>query len=328
MDPAEQPEEVAVAAGEPAEDSPSQSAGAPAAGVAAGQLVLDLGARLADQRLLGRHGDAWGQALGARQVGAATAAGDELAGGAGVAGVVVDVAGDDQAHLSPAGRDDLPDEEVDRVVGGRVGLGLDPAGCGHHQNHPVAGFELLRGLAEVDQLRIVEVRPERFVDREQPPRLGQREGEVGAGLLGPPPSDLVSSGTDEEPEEGGETVVPVVVAGQGVEGRPGSVGGRRREGRGVRALAPVLVLSHARRRVDLVAAHDQDLAPGQPVAVDGECRLAEQVRHRVGGVEAVAEVGDVVEPELAFGALMAVDLAGQRALKLPFIQVCAEDQRE
>jgi len=53
------------------------------------------------------------------------------------------------------------------------------------------------------------------------------------------------------------------------------------------------------RRVDLVAAHDEKAAAGKLLPTRRDGFLGEPVGDRVGGVEAVPEVRDVIDPERA-----------------------------
>jgi hypothetical protein len=87
--------------------------------------------------------------------------------------------------------------------------------------------------------------------------------------------------------------------------------------------------------VALVAAHDQQSAPPGQVrrAVrrrDLELGPGEQRGHGVGGGEAVTEVGDVVEPQVAVGAAevevaLGLDLAHQLALVVVLTEDAADD---
>ncbi len=75
-------------------------------------------------------------------------------------------------------------------------------------------------------------------------------------------------------------------------------GSLHRERPVVRRQQLLLVFLARGLRIALVAAHDQDLAVPQPAGLaDVEVVLGEQVGDRVGGLEAVAHVGDVVDPE-------------------------------
>ena len=236
---------------------------------------------------------------------------------------MVHVAGEHERDLG-AGRGDHLAEEV---VGGVVDVGLlgrlHPGRVRRADDDAVAGLDLLGDLAEVRQLRVVEVGALLGVDGEQPPPLRQPQCEVAAGLGGLPPADVGALAPGEDPQEGGQAVVPVVVARQGVEnGRRLAVGDGRKGG-AVRTAEAVLVRLAARRRIDLVAAHDQRLAARQSQPADLERRLGQEIGDGVRGVEAVARVGDEIEPELLALAVV-VELLGEGVLQLPLVEVRAE----
>ncbi len=68
-----------------------------------------------------------------------------------------------------------------------------------------------------------------------------------------------------------------------------------------RQLQTLLVVLTRRLRITLVAAHDEHAARLQtPGAAYVEALLRQQIGHRVGGFEAVAQVGNVVDPDRAF----------------------------
>ena len=154
----------------PAEHAPAHPPGRPGVGVS-GRPASYSRLRLALRVSVSSGGTVIcsGKLVGGQQVGPAATAGDQLAVLAGVARVVVQVAGDQQPHVRPGRREDRPDEVVDRVV--RLGLvgRLDPGRRRRHQDDPVAPARLLGRLLEVQQLRVVDVGPELLVDREQPP---------------------------------------------------------------------------------------------------------------------------------------------------------------
>ena len=140
------------------------------------------------------------------------------------------------------------------------------------------------------------------VTADQPPSVRQLDGEVAAALAGPPAGETAAA--DVGAEQAGERrqpVVPVVVAGHGVDVRA-LVREVVAEGGGVGRDQPPLVLLAARRRVDLVAAEHQQVAARQPHrpgrSVDGQRRLGDRVGHGVGRVEAVAGVAGDVDPQL------------------------------
>ena len=230
------------------------------------------------------------------------------------------------ATSRPGRRDDLAEEVVDRVVQRRCSLRLHPGRVRRADDDPVAGLDCLRHLAEVLQLRVVEVGRPLRVDGEQPPALRQLEREVAAGLLGLPAADAAA-------RRAGRTAAGTRSARRTSRGcraaRRGS--GSARSGgcgqrRPVRAPNRSSYAVPAGGRVDLVAAQHQHLPPrGSVCAADRRSsRLRQQVGHRVGGVEPVAEVGDVVEPELLVLWRVVVDLLGERVLQLALVEVGAE----
>jgi hypothetical protein len=189
-------------------------------------------------------------------------------------------------------------------------------------------------LAEVPDLRVVDVRAELGVDTDQPPALRQLHHEVAAGLHRAPRAERAA--LREEPQERGEPVVPVVVAGQCHEHRR-RVHRAGPERRAVGPLHPVLVAGRGRRRVDLVAAENQQPAARQPqrIRLDAGRRRhrevvgGEQPGHGVRGVEAVAEIRDVVEPQAAVGVRnQGQDGRRERRLYLAPVRVVGEERRE
>ena len=239
--------------------------------------------------------------------------------------VVVQVAGEHQLQVGTGRLDDGTHEVVDRVVRARLLDRLDPARRRRAQDHLVARVHQAGHLVEVLQLGRVDVRPELRVDSEQPPAVRELDREVRPRLRRPPATDPVLAVTREQAQEGGQAVVPVVVAGQGVQRRLGYVRRGYRQGRLVRPLRPVLVLLVARRRVHLVAAHDQYPPARQRRRTgDRQLRLGEQVGDRVRRVEPVADVGHVVEPRLAIVGALVEDGVRQRLLQFALVQVCTE----
>ena len=100
-------------------------------------------------------------------------------------------------------------------------------GFGVHTMTRSPGWTVLGDLAEVLQLRVVDVRALLGVDREQPPPLRQLQREVAAGLGGVPAADRGAVAGGEDAQERGQPVVPVVVSGQRVERGRSSRPGRR-----------------------------------------------------------------------------------------------------
>jgi len=108
--------------------------------------------------------------------------------------------------------------------------------------------------------------------------------------------------------------------------RPGQRGG-------VWTAKAVLVVLARRRWIDLVAAHDEHPPArqlgGTVAARELEALLSEQRRHRVGGVKAVAEVRDEVDPQrpVSAGAVL-VGRRFDRRLHLALVRVGAKDARQ
>ena len=176
--------------------------------------------------------------------------------------------------------------------------GLHPGRRRHRQDHPGVGAEPAGHLVEVGELRIVQVGPRLVVQAEQPPPGRQLAPRSTTGT--DRSASRRSCRSRERTKSRRNAVSPSYQS--WLPGTANSVGPLRRgdrQRRLVRPLAPVLVRLERRRRVDLVAAHHQGLRPGQPVPVHRQLRLGQQVRHRVRRVEAVAQVGHVVQPEPA-----------------------------
>ena len=226
-----------------------------------------------------------------------------------VARVVVAVTGQPEPHLRPGGLqhpvaldllDDVLLEPLQRVEGVRVARRVHPGRRRRQQDHPVARCQLLRQvLLEVGDLREVDVAAELGVDPGQPPVARQPDGEVAAGLHRLPAAQVAL--LPEHPQEGGQPVVPVVVARQRQHpGLPGRRQGACGQGGPVRALGAVLVGTGRGGRVHLVAADDQQPARGRWHCRRrvGDVQLVGrgEQRHRVGRVEPVTEVGDHVDP--------------------------------
>ena len=272
-----------------------------------------------------------GQPLGVRQVGAAQAAGDEL-GPAGigsccrtvvairnrsrflVARVVVQVPGEPQAH-GGAGCLEGPGTPVEAAaevvllkemhLAERIGVvgALHPVRGGHAQDDGIARKQPCgHRVVEVVQLRFVDVLAQLAVQPHEPPpgrivAAGEPKGKVAARLDGPPPADVPLPG--EQPDEGCQAVVPVMVAGEGQHNAVAAGGVAARQRRPVGPHHAVLVGGGRRHRVHLVAAEHQDPAAAQLVSLHGERLFGQQRGHRVGGIEAVAQVSREVEPKIS-----------------------------
>ena len=218
-----------------------------------------------------------------------------------VAVVVVPVARDDGTHVRPAlarNRGDL--EEVLLLVLA-LEIGEHPGGLGKADDQVVVGRHPLGHGLEVVDLGAVEIFRELDVGAPDPPVVGQAERPIAAMLLALPAAysvallvgEPVARGA-EQTVEGHEPIVPVVVARDGEE-LAGRVG---RTVRPVERLDQALLVVLARSlRVALVATQDENVAVAQPPrAANVEAVLREQVGHRVGALEAVAGIGDVVDP--------------------------------
>jgi hypothetical protein len=104
---------------------------------------------------------------------------------------------------------------VEDASRGPVFLRIDPHWRSQTQNHLVAGLHVLPDdLAEVLDLRDIEVALKLAIAGDQPPVVWQLQDEVTAALSRPPASKaaFANVGT-EQPRKRGESVVPVVVAG-------------------------------------------------------------------------------------------------------------------
>lgn len=163
-------------------------------------------------------------------------------------------------------------------------------------------------VAEVLDLRRVEIRLQLPVGPEEPPAAGQLQREVAAALPcrpagEPAPADRRA----EQPREGAEPVVPVVIARDRED--VGSLRGTRVSERGfVRRDQPALVRLAARRGVHLVATEDEEVAangrvPASRRALEFQDRLRRRVGDGVDRVPAVARIAHVVDPDLLAEAL-------------------------
>ena len=176
-------------------------------------------------------------------------------------------------------------------------------------------LEIGSRLAEVLELRPVEVGVELDVGRPKPPAVGQAKDEVAATLTRPPRSNPGALG--EEAREARQAVVPIVVAGNREEMRH-FVLGEVRESRAVGADEAVAVRLPARTWIDLIASEDERAAAlGDKARLELEGLSREQPGDRVGRIEALTDVGRVVEPECAI--LVPVRGIGvRRSRRLPF----------
>ena len=249
-----------------------------------------------------------------------------------VAVVVVPVAGDDSDDARAACPGNARD--LEEVLLGILALqvGQHPGRLRQADDQIVLGAHLLGYALEVVDLGGVQVLRELDVGAPDPPVVGQAQRPVAAMLLALPTADDVAAGIGElvargaeQAVEGVEAVVPVVIAG---DGEQLAVGPRHRIGPVEGLQQPLLVFLAGGLRVALVAAHDQHFAMAQVAGpADIEAVLRQQIGHRVRGLESVAHVGDVVDPERAgfvarqalvrlAGVGIAVVVAGDQVLVL------------
>src|SRR5262249_42405413 len=156
--------------------------------------------------------------------------------------------------------------------------------------------DLRHDLLEVVQLPDVDLVAERDVDAPYPPVVGKAEGEV-ATLLSASPAADGGGVVAELRGEGRESVVPVVIAGDEEQFPLGlgleAIGGERPIV-GVEA-APAVLLDGG-VGIGEIAAEDEDLPGRQRLVLTLylEAIGRQQAGHGIGGLEAVAEIGDEV----------------------------------
>ena len=282
------------------------------------------------------------QAVRCRGVGPAASGGDPMPraarGLALITRVVVLVAGQRQCDLGPCVRHQrlldvaqgLPRSRLHQLRR-RIGLSVGPARLRRRDDHAVAALQFVARGPEVGELRAVDVGVELDVGRPEPPAIGEPEGEVAALLLGPPAPDPVALA--EKAHEARQPVVPVVVAGDRVHVRLVGLGDKR-QGRPIGTHEPVPIGVPVRRRVDLVTAeHEQPPATGLLHAGGGreaQRRRGEQPRHCVRRVEALTDVGGVVDPQRAVGIAIGDvgAVGGQPGLDLALVGEACEQPRE
>src|SRR5215211_6961638 len=153
--------------------------------------------------------------MGREEERAAAARGDLVAaGGAGVAAIVVQVARDE--HRDAIAEDALLEEgEIalrDVAVELAIALLVDPVRLGGAEDDAIVRRHRVGDLAEVLELRIVDVRLELDVDADEPPAVREPGGEVAARLVGLPAGEAPLAARAEETREGDEAVVPVVIS--------------------------------------------------------------------------------------------------------------------
>lgn len=117
------------------------------------------------------------------------------------------------------------------------------------------------------------------------------------------------------------------------EGRLG-VAFDKGQGKSVRVPRPQDVVFRRRVGIDLIAAHHDERASWQFVTVDLQAGLSEQIGNRIGRVEAVSKVGDVVEPDrrlwivgtqVCSAQLIDVRFGIKCCVDQPSVRVLAED---
>ena len=257
-----------------------------------------------------------GQVVCRLQERAAAASGDVVLVGdtvdAAVVGEEVRVAGQEQRHLRTARQHEASEQLPDAKVLLFPLLAQLPQRHRGAQDDLIALAELRGSLREVRALWLVERVVEGCVDAPDPPAVRQLDDPPPFALRGlPVPGKGVR--VHDQVVEQRDAAVPVVVAGDGhhcgVLGGQGVAVQLRPGGQAVGEVELLLVLVASGVRIDLVAAHDQEATPRQcgrrswqlVVTVDGQrdAGSGELPRHRQRGIDRVAEVTDVVEPERA-----------------------------
>ncbi|MCY1238425.1 hypothetical protein D9M72_511630 [compost metagenome] len=176
-----------------------------------------------------------------------------------------------------------------------------PVGGCHTEDDGIAGPQPGgHRVVEVVQLRFVDVLAQLAVQPHEPPAgrvipARQPEREVAARLDGPPAADVPLPG--EEPDEGRQAVVPVMVAGKRQQHAVPAGGAATGQRGPVRPHHAVFVGGGRGHRIHLVAAQHQYFAAAQFMPVHQQRLFGQQRRHRVGGIKAVAEVGREIQPQ-------------------------------
>ncbi len=182
----------------------------------------------------------------------------------------------------------------------RIRVFEDPARLGHAEDELRTLVHAPGDLLEILHLGLVEIGAKLQIDGEQPPVRREPEREVAARLARGAPRESAFRPA-ERAGEGDQAVVPVVVARDGID-----VGMRAaRERHLVRSLRADFVLVARGIGIDLVAAEHQHAARARGLfrsrEIEREFRPRDGIGDREGRIPAVADVGDVVEPEIAFG---------------------------
>ena len=143
-----------------------------------------------------------------------------------MATIVVQVAGEIHLHVDAApGEHFLAEEDQVRLIEHAIHVpvlfGLHPDRQRQAEDHFVPRFHVPGGnLTEVLHLRHIQVALKLTVAADQPPPVRQLEHEVAPPLPCPPAGKASTADVRaEEPREGRQPVVPVVVAGHGVHVR-------------------------------------------------------------------------------------------------------------
>ncbi len=101
----------------------------------------------------------------------------------------------------------------------------------------------------------------------------------------------------EKAEKQHEPVVPVMIAGNGVDERAG-VAVRVKVGKSpiVGIAQALLIVFERSERVDLVPAHHEQAPASRRMAADHEFFARQQRGDGEGRIETVAEIGDIIDP--------------------------------
>ncbi len=169
---------------------------------------------------------------------------------------------------------------------------------------PIAGLHISFGhVAEVFDLRRIDVRLKLAVGSDQPPASRQLQREVAALLPSAPAGEVAAPEfRAEESRKGGEPVVPVMIPGNRehvwrfVHPRVAKCGlVRGDETPGIRFTA--------RCRIDLVTAEHEQVRARQPVAevarvANLELRLCQRIGDGVRGIPPIARIAHIVNPDV------------------------------
>jgi hypothetical protein len=239
---------------------------------------------------------------------------------------VVKIARDGDGHLRVS-RDYPFREEFDviaplpdfaRVLDLGVAV-FDPPGFRRAQDDSIAGLEELGLLVEIGVLRAIDIRLKLYVEGPQPPVVRQPEREIAPALLGFPDSEPAARRLAEAAQKRREPVVPVVVAWNGEE-----FGSLLVQFPGTRTVIGIVASRRVILRrcdgIDLISAENENVGARQKGAVLARCRrmrragrprhnvvVANQGGDGVGRIPAIAQVGDVVDPDCVALRVVVVD---------------------